>query len=119
MSCLESNSSDSTNDNNDESPSNPPVSEDITFLYKLVDGLAASSHGLNVAKMAGLPSSVLNVAREKREELEKVVKARVEKKKRERLESILKGLKALNFEGGQGEENRERLLELCKSVVNA
>ncbi|GAA5990081.1 hypothetical protein JCM5350_001092 [Sporobolomyces pararoseus] len=119
MSCLESSSSDSTNDNDPEASSNPSISEDITFLYKLVDGLAASSHGLNVAKMAGLPLSVLKVAREKREELEKVVKARVERKKRERLESILKGLKAFDLEEGHGKEKGERLLELCKSVVSA
>ena len=36
--------------------------EDLVFLYKLVPGLCPSSHGRNVAKMASLPSSVVEEA---------------------------------------------------------
>jgi len=34
----------------------------ITFLYKLLPGLCPASHGHNVARLAGLPSSVLEEA---------------------------------------------------------
>ncbi len=34
----------------------------ITFLYKLKDGLASRSYGLNVARLAGLPGHVLREA---------------------------------------------------------
>jgi len=34
----------------------------ITFLYKFVEGACPSSFGLNVARMAGLPTKVLDSA---------------------------------------------------------
>ncbi|KAJ2037898.1 Mismatch repair protein msh3 [Coemansia sp. S2] len=37
----------------------------ITFLYKLADGASADSFGLNVARMAGLPVSLLLRARDR------------------------------------------------------
>ncbi|KAJ2746478.1 Mismatch repair protein msh3 [Coemansia sp. BCRC 34301] len=37
----------------------------VTFLYKLADGASADSFGLNVARMAGLPISLLLHARER------------------------------------------------------
>ena len=37
----------------------------ITFLYKLENGVADRSFGLNVAKLAGLPPPVLAMAAEK------------------------------------------------------
>ena len=42
------------------------ASEDqrITFLYKLAEGVVPKSFGINVARMAGLPKSVLQVAYE-------------------------------------------------------
>ncbi|KAJ2907747.1 Mismatch repair protein msh3, partial [Coemansia aciculifera] len=39
----------------------------LTFLYKLTDGASADSFGLNVARMAGLPVSLLLRARERAE----------------------------------------------------
>jgi DNA mismatch repair protein MSH6 len=38
--------------------------ENIVFLYKLVDGLSLDSHGLYVARMAGVPESVVKRASE-------------------------------------------------------
>lgn len=35
---------------------------DVTFLYKLVDGVCRHSHGLNVARMAGIQESVIDAA---------------------------------------------------------
>jgi len=37
--------------------------EQITFLYKLVEGLCPSSYGVNVARLAGVPSAVVARAR--------------------------------------------------------
>eukprot|EP00742_Colponemidia_sp_Colp-10_P010444 GILJ01011467.1.p1 GENE.GILJ01011467.1~~GILJ01011467.1.p1 ORF type:complete len:1188 (+),score=212.58 GILJ01011467.1:2-3565(+) len=42
----------------------------VTFLYRLVPGLADRSYGLNVARLAQIPESVLAVANRKSAELE-------------------------------------------------
>ncbi|PIA18694.1 hypothetical protein COEREDRAFT_38803 [Coemansia reversa NRRL 1564] len=41
-----------------------PIPE-ITFLYKLADGTSSDSFGLNVARIAGLPDSLLRCAKER------------------------------------------------------
>lgn len=38
--------------------------KELTFLYKLKPGLAPSSHGHNVARLAGLPESTVQIAEE-------------------------------------------------------
>ena len=38
--------------------------EDVLFLYKLSPGPASNSFGINVAKMAELPESIVKQARE-------------------------------------------------------
>ncbi|KNE71997.1 hypothetical protein AMAG_15940 [Allomyces macrogynus ATCC 38327] len=43
---------------------------EVTFLYKLADGLADRSYGLNVARLARVPEAVLAVAAEKSREME-------------------------------------------------
>ncbi len=43
---------------------------EVTFLYKIVPGGVDKSYGIHVAKLAGLPRSVVNRAREVLEELE-------------------------------------------------
>ena len=37
----------------------------VTFLYHVVNGAAARSYGLNVARLAGIPSEILNTATKK------------------------------------------------------
>ena len=44
----------------------------ITFLYKLVPGVADRSFGLNVARMAHLPTAVVDRAAEQAEHLEEI-----------------------------------------------
>ena len=44
--------------------------EDITFLYEVGEGVAHRSYGLNVARLATIPGSVLDVAAVKSKELE-------------------------------------------------
>ncbi|XP_070542111.1 DNA mismatch repair protein Msh3-like isoform X2 [Ptychodera flava] len=48
----------------------------ITFLYQLVPGVAARSYGLNVAKLADIPTGIVQVAAEKSREFEKAVMAK-------------------------------------------
>ncbi|KAF2156875.1 hypothetical protein K461DRAFT_272966 [Myriangium duriaei CBS 260.36] len=44
--------------------------KEITFLYEVGEGTAHRSYGLNVARLAGLPASILDVAMVKSKELE-------------------------------------------------
>lgn len=39
--------------------------ESITFLYKFTEGACPKSYGFNVAKLAGLPSNVIALAKRK------------------------------------------------------
>ncbi len=39
--------------------------EEIGFLYKFIEGVASGSFGVNVARMAGVPREVLEVAKER------------------------------------------------------
>ncbi|KAJ5092049.1 hypothetical protein NUU61_006919 [Penicillium alfredii] len=48
--------------------------EEITFLYEVAEGVAHRSYGLNVARLANLPSSVLDLARQKSAELEESIR---------------------------------------------
>ncbi|XP_066274176.1 DNA mismatch repair protein Msh3-like isoform X1 [Branchiostoma lanceolatum] len=53
-----------------------PLPEVVTFLYQLVPSMAAHSYGLNVAQLANVPPSILQVAAVKSKELETVVQER-------------------------------------------
>ncbi|KAI9315240.1 muts domain V-domain-containing protein [Dichotomocladium elegans] len=59
--------------------------DDVVFLYKLVEGASVNSYGLNVARMADLPASVLEVAKIKSCEM----KAAIEKQQHLRCERVL------------------------------
>lgn len=48
--------------------------EDITFLYEVGEGVAHRSYGLNVARLAHVPKSVLDTAAKKSHELEMEVR---------------------------------------------
>ncbi|GAM43368.1 hypothetical protein TCE0_047f18119 [Talaromyces pinophilus] len=50
--------------------------EEITFLYEVGEGVAHRSYGLNVARLANLPHSVLDLARTKSSQLEEKIKRR-------------------------------------------
>lgn len=50
--------------------------EFITFLYQLTEGAAGRSYGLNVARLADIPDSILHTAAHKARELESTVNAR-------------------------------------------
>ncbi|KAJ8380672.1 hypothetical protein SKAU_G00014500 [Synaphobranchus kaupii] len=55
--------------------------EFITFLYQLTEGAAARSYGLNVARLAEVPESIIRSAALKSKELEAAVNARRKIKK--------------------------------------
>ncbi|XP_072243723.1 DNA mismatch repair protein Msh3 isoform X2 [Leuresthes tenuis] len=55
--------------------------EFITFLYQLTEGAAGRSYGLNVARLADIPDSILHTAARKARELESMVNARRRYKK--------------------------------------
>ena len=50
--------------------------EEITFLYEVGEGVAHRSYGLNVARLANLPSSLLDLAKQKSGELEEKIHRR-------------------------------------------
>uniref|UniRef100_A0A3Q3MEC9 DNA mismatch repair protein MSH3 n=1 Tax=Labrus bergylta TaxID=56723 RepID=A0A3Q3MEC9_9LABR len=50
--------------------------EFITFLYQLTEGAAGRSYGLNVARLADIPDTILHTAALKARELESTVNAR-------------------------------------------
>lgn len=76
---------------------------EVTFLYKIKKGPAEQSYGINVARLAGLPTSVLERAASLQKELEskkRVVQQNfqlVEMKKEDKIvDKILDQLKAIN-----------------------
>lgn len=54
----------------------PSTVPSVTFLYHLVNGAAARSYGLNVARLAGIPNIILNEAAAKSRELEGLITTR-------------------------------------------
>ncbi|KAL4936423.1 hypothetical protein BDV06DRAFT_216687 [Aspergillus oleicola] len=59
-----------------ESDSGTGTDEDITFLYEIGEGVAHRSYGLNVARLANLPGSLLEMAKQKSAELEEKIRRR-------------------------------------------
>jgi DNA mismatch repair ATPase MutS len=53
-------------------------SEQVTFLYKLCDGSSPKSYGINVARLAGMPSSVIQLALKQSSEFEEKSKNALE-----------------------------------------
>ena len=47
-------------------------SDDVTFLYKMVEGVCPKSYGLKVAQMAGIGDEVRARAKEKADDFEKI-----------------------------------------------
>jgi DNA mismatch repair protein MSH3 len=77
----------------------------ITFLYKLAAGIASRSYGLNVAKLAGLPTSLIEVADEKGKEMEEMLVNRDDRR-------WIKSFKEA-YESGDAEDQVASLLDLC------
>ena len=52
-----------------------PEAHTVTFLYKFVEGVCSHSHGMNVAKLAGLPDTLVQRAIEQSSEFEIIMRA--------------------------------------------
>ncbi|KAG2191032.1 hypothetical protein INT46_006368 [Mucor plumbeus] len=48
----------------------------IVFLYKLVNGIAMNSYGMNVARLANIPLSIIKVAKQKSDQMQKEMEDR-------------------------------------------
>ncbi|KAG1823365.1 muts domain V-domain-containing protein [Suillus subaureus] len=62
---------------------------ELVFLYKLVDGVASSSFGTHVAKLAGVPEEVVKRAEVVSEDFAKQFKAKIDDRKKKSLASKL------------------------------
>lgn len=71
-----------TDNTGEDSVSSSPVGTvagdgDVTFLYKLCNGSSPNSYGINVAKLAGLPKEVIEIAMTQSQEFEARMKAQL------------------------------------------
>ena len=57
------------------------ANEKIVFLYKLKDGRAEQSFGLNVARVVKIPDRILNIAKINAEKMEEEIKEKDKYKK--------------------------------------
>ena len=71
-------------------------SQDITFLYEISEGVAHRSYGLNVAKLANVPQSVLDVAAVKSKEMEQNARAKSVGHLSRSLRAVLEGVQGLD-----------------------
>ncbi|KXT10220.1 hypothetical protein AC579_3738 [Pseudocercospora musae] len=81
------------------------ATEDITFLYEVGDGVAHRSYGLNVARLAGLPESLLEKAGKKSKEME-------EEEVRRKVGFLGKVVGHLLDSGDGGEGEKEKTMEM-------
>lgn len=84
----------------------------ITFLYKATKGMCANSYGLNVARLAGVPASVLEVAKVKA----KLIQESVELSRVAIARKIL-SLLLVNEETLLSENNKRSLIELQRLLL--
>ncbi|KAI9924082.1 hypothetical protein ASPWEDRAFT_170381 [Aspergillus wentii DTO 134E9] len=84
--------------------------EDITFLYEVGEGVAHRSYGLNVARLANLPASLLDLAKQKSAELE-------EKIRRRRLAGLVTAVGDIMVDSPMGNESLiERLITSAEQL---
>jgi DNA mismatch repair protein MutS len=78
--------------------------EDIIFLRKIVDGEADKSYGIQVAKLAGLPKSVILRAQQILEELEQHDKSNIQTEQIAAAEDVASSETQLNIESIKNEQ---------------
>ncbi len=90
--------------------------EDVIFLRKIMRGGADGSYGIQVAKLAGLPRSVTDRAKELLRELEE---ADISKKKSRRMKKVLEGqVEFFIPEDNEGKTAKEVLEELISVDIS-
>ncbi|CAO3626818.1 unnamed protein product [Cunninghamella blakesleeana] len=80
----------------------------VIFLYKLINGVAKKSYGLNVAHLAGLPMDVLEKAKIKSEEMESLVQSMSNKFNNNTMQNIFKCIM---------QENTQDLKDLLDTMI--
>lgn len=83
----------------------------VTFLYKLTQGMADRSYGLNVAKLAGLENTIIQRANVKAKEFEEEMEARQLNAALGKLERVIE-----RFEGGEEDEALAEFESIRKSL---
>ena len=95
--------------------------DEVTFLYKIKEGPAGQSYGINVARLAGLPESVLSRAKELQKELEskkRIVQQNFQlvemKKEDKQADAIHEMLQAIDIDGMSPRDAWVMLNDLCE-----
>jgi DNA mismatch repair protein MSH3 len=83
--------------------------QDIMFLYEVGEGVAHRSYGLNVARLANVPASILDVAAKKSAELEEKIQRRKTAGLLTSVATILDGRVESDGAGDSGEALLEQL----------
>lgn len=83
--------------------------QDITFLYEIGEGVAHRSYGLNVAKLANIPTGILEVAQVKSQELE----AKISRKK---MGGVLRGIFQTLSDESTSDSAGEQIERLLKDI---
>lgn len=84
------------------------TADEVTFLYKLAEGGCPKSYGTNVARLAGLPEEVIEMANELSEDMERRRCRSVEK-----FEDAITKLRAWKSAGGSS----GRVWETLRGVI--
>ncbi|KAF4615129.1 hypothetical protein D9613_003157 [Agrocybe pediades] len=87
---------------------------EVTFLYRLIPGLATESFGIECARLAALPENILEVAAERSAQMQGEVEQRVRKNKLIKAPYQIK--QCLNGEKGDSETALEELRATLESL---
>jgi DNA mismatch repair protein MutS len=97
--------------------------EKVTFMYKVKDGAAGHSYGVNVARLAGLPEAVIDRAKELQKELEskrRVVQQSYQLVEMEKedpaMQEVKKQLEEVNPDDLSPRQAWQMLADLCQEV---
>lgn len=97
--------------------------DEVTFLYKMAEGPAGHSYGINVARLAGLPETVLMRAKDLQKELEstkRVVQQNYQliemKKEDPKAEAVIEKLQQVDIDDLSPRQAWEMLSDLCKEA---
>ncbi len=97
--------------------------DEVTFLYKMAEGPAGHSYGINVARLAGLPETVLKRAKDLQKELEstkRVVQQNYQliemKKEDPKAEAVIEKLQQVDLDDLSPRQAWEMLSDLCKEA---
>ena len=85
------------------------AADEIDFLYALTPGVAHRSFGLNVARMAGVPTGVLRCAAAKARELETGMAKK----------AAARAAREARRDGGAGGDGERTLLGACEEIAEA